>query len=75
MSTNEMSKAAHAMLRQAAESADGVKLHGGDQKKAARELEKRGLGMLNKSVTRLHARPAGRFVVENALKAEQTHGQ
>lgn len=62
---NPLSMNAREILTRAAKQANGVKIEGRDQKKAARELASRGFGTVNKSVTRLTATPAGKFVAQN----------
>lgn len=57
------------MLKAAADDPKGVKLKGREQKTTARMLSLRGLGKLNKSVTRLTVRPAGQFALRFAQQA------
>lgn len=64
MSNEPLSDLARELLIAASIGPKGAKLTGREQKAAAREVAQRGFGQLNKSVSRLTATPAGRFVVE-----------
>lgn len=63
MQFDPMPDEAREVLRRAVGDPKGAKLEGRAQKKAAREVVRRGLGSMNKSATRLRAHPAGKFVV------------
>ncbi|MBQ0748575.1 MAG: hypothetical protein KBT70_00120 [Roseovarius sp.] len=65
MSGEPLSDLAMAMLKQAACEERGFALNGRDTKAAARDLSKRGLVLINPSVTRMKITPAGRFVLRD----------
>lgn len=67
MALEPLSSLAREMLRQAATSQKGRPLKGRPEKQAARDLVGRGLGILNKSASRLNLTAAGHFVAKGMV--------
>jgi len=68
MSSDPLTHPARQILLKVVAEPKGIKVSGRMGRKAARELIARGLASFNKSMTKLHATPAGRF----AVGADQT---
>lgn len=69
MEIEPLSALAHQLLFDAASLSKGLPIKGRDQKPAARALVARGMGTVNKSVTRLHANKVGRFIAASDWNA------